>query len=77
MDKIDQDFHNSLKPSWGPCGTLVYAATPSEVKSPYKAIEQHGLIVQTGVLVTEEKDIRFAKFSDEVSFLILCCSGMC
>jgi nuclear pore complex protein Nup98-Nup96 len=65
MDEIDQEFHNSVKPNWGPTGTLVYRA-PSNARPVSKSIEQHGLIVQTGVLITEGNDIRFAKFSDEV-----------
>ena len=64
MDEIDQQFHNSVKPSWGPTGTLVYAASPADNQST-KAIEMHGLLAQTTVLTSEDKDIRFAKFSDE------------
>ncbi|KFY60039.1 hypothetical protein V497_03928 [Pseudogymnoascus sp. VKM F-4516 (FW-969)] len=64
MDEIDQQFHDSVKPSWGPTGTLVYAARPADNQAS-NAIEMHGLISQTTILAGEDKDIRFAKFSDE------------
>ncbi|OBT58968.1 hypothetical protein VE04_02209 [Pseudogymnoascus sp. 24MN13] len=64
MDEIDQQFHNSVKPSWGPTGTLVYAASAVDNQAT-NAIEMHGLLSQTTVLTGEDKDIRFAKFSDE------------
>ena len=76
MDQIEREFHNSMKPSWGPNGTLVYAA-PADVKAIGKASrrarEKDGLIiVQKGAVVSEKRDVRFAHFSNEVSPLLIC-----
>jgi nuclear pore complex protein Nup98-Nup96 len=70
MTDNDLAFHESLKPSWGPDGTLVYAA-PSNAKpfgrSSRRARERDGLLtIQKGAIVSESRDIRFAKFSNEV-----------
>jgi nuclear pore complex protein Nup98-Nup96 len=68
---MDRAFHDSMKPGWGPDGTLVYAAA-SNVK-PFgrsthrRARERDGLLtVQKGGIVSESRDVRFAKFSNEV-----------
>jgi nuclear pore complex protein Nup98-Nup96 len=65
----ERPFHESLKPSWGPDGTLVYAAAP-EVKTMRrfsKKPEKDGLlVVQKSAVVSERRDIRFAHFSHEV-----------
>lgn len=61
-----------MKPSWGPDGTLVYAASsnvkPFDKSSRRRARERDGLLnVQSGGIVSESRDVRFAKFSNEVS----------
>ena len=70
MTDIDRAFHDSMKPSWGPEGTLVYAA-PSNAKpfgrSSRRSRERDGLLtIQKGSVVSESRDVRFAKFSNEV-----------
>lgn len=70
MDLDEVEFHLSMKPSWGPNGTLVYAA-PADVKAIGRASrrgrEKDGLIiVRKGAVVSEKRDIRFAHFSNEV-----------
>lgn len=70
IDSVEREFHNSMKPSWGPNGTLVYAA-PTDVQSIGKASrrarEKDGLIiVQKAAVVSEKRDVRFAHFSNEV-----------
>jgi nuclear pore complex protein Nup98-Nup96 len=70
MNEADRAFHDSMKPSWGPDGTLVYAA-PSNTKpfgtSSRRFRERDGLLsIQKGGVVSESRDIHFAKFSNEV-----------
>jgi nuclear pore complex protein Nup98-Nup96 len=71
MSASDRAFHDSLKPSWGPDGTLVYAASssvkPFGKSSRRRAREKDGLLhVQNGGIISESRDVRFAKFSNEV-----------
>jgi nuclear pore complex protein Nup98-Nup96 len=70
MSENDRAFHDSMRPSWGPDGTLVYAA-PSNPKpfgkSSRLARERDGLlIIHKGGVVSESRDVRLAKFSNEV-----------
>lgn len=71
MDPRERAFHNSHKPTWGPDGTLVYAAPPNScglTKRSMSTREKDGLlVVQKGGVVSEARDIRFAKFSNESS----------
>lgn len=71
MTAADRQFYGSLKPSWGPDGTLVYASQVDAVafnKSPSRMRENNGLVaVQKGAIVSEGRDVRFAKISNEVS----------
>lgn len=71
MTPIDREFHDSLKPSWGPDGLLVFAAQPdaSAFGRSGRAIrEKDGLLEIQGVFdVSDARDIRFAKFSYESS----------
>ena len=70
MSDRDRAFHDSMKPSWGPDGTLIYAA-PSGVKpfgrASRRARERDGLLtIEKGAVISENRDVRFAKFSNEV-----------
>ncbi len=74
MTETERTFHDSMKPSWGPDGTLVYAAPSNPqrfARSSRRARERDGLltVAKTGV-VSEGRDVRFAKFSNEVSMNI-------
>ena len=72
MHEPDQLWHDSLKPAWGPDGTLVYAPssnTKSFGRSSRRARERNGILtIQKGAIVSANRDIRFAKFSNEVCF---------
>ncbi|KAG4431800.1 hypothetical protein IFR05_012721 [Cadophora sp. M221] len=75
MSEPDRAFHDSMKPQWGPDGTLVYAAPPNSKpfgRSSRRARERDGLLTfhKKGV-VSEHRDVRFAKFSDEASAALL------
>lgn len=70
LTSSDRAFHDSMRPSWGPDGTLVYAAAsnpqPFGIASR-KDRERDGLLtIQKGAVVSENRDVRFAKFSNEV-----------
>lgn len=70
MDDTERAFHDSMKPQWGHDGTLVYAAPPTSKpfgRSSRRARERDGLLtIQKKGVVSEHRDVRFAKFSDEV-----------
>lgn len=56
MNDTEQAFHASVKPSWTTDGTMVYGIP---AKSPNL---QQGMAKIKQSLVSEGKDIRFAKF---------------
>ncbi|TGO70160.1 hypothetical protein BOTNAR_0003g00540 [Botryotinia narcissicola] len=69
MPEEDRAFHDSVKPSWGPDGTLVYAASADS--KPFtksrRAHEKDGLLTIQKSGIAEASNIRFAKFSNESS----------
>ncbi|KAG4034153.1 hypothetical protein MFRU_003g01280 [Monilinia fructicola] len=69
MPEGDRAFHDSVKPSWGPDGTLVYAASADS--KPFtksrRAREKDGLLTIQKSGIAEASNIRFAKFSNESS----------
>ena len=71
LTATDREFHDSMRPSWGPDGTLVYAvaSNPQPLgRASRRAREKDGLLtIQKGAVVSENRDVRFAKFSNEVS----------
>ncbi|KAH8812039.1 putative nucleoporin [Xylogone sp. PMI_703] len=75
MSESERGFHDSLKPSWSYDGTLVYSTSPGTNtfgRSSRRAKERDGLvIIQKGGVVSECRDIRFAKFSNESSANLL------
>ena len=74
MTETDRAFHDSMKPSWGPDGTLVFAAPPNAKplgRSSRRVREKDGLLsLQKVGLVSESRDVCFAKFSNEVSLKV-------
>ncbi|KAG9231097.1 putative nucleoporin [Amylocarpus encephaloides] len=71
MSSSDRAFHESMKPSWGPHGTLVYSVVANANpfgRSSRRSREKNGLLViQKGAIVSEGRDVRFAHFSSEAS----------
>lgn len=63
MAESDQAFHDSQKPSWGPDGTLIYAmASEGGPSRRERSARMSGsMLEQKDVLVSEGKDICFAK----------------
>lgn len=69
MDPQDRVWHDTMRPTWGPNGTLVFAANPSEAAfgRSGRVTERNGLMmVMKGGVVSESQDIRIAKFTNEV-----------
>jgi len=76
MSDNDRAFHDTMKPSWGPEGTLVYSAVSNAKSfgrsSARRARERNGLLnVQKGFIYGEGRDVHFAKFSNEVCAYVL------
>lgn len=69
MDPNERAWHNCLCPSWGSDGTLVLATAPKVLsRSSKRAIEKDGIMSMSRLnIVSENRDIRFAKFANESS----------
>ncbi|KAI1814913.1 hypothetical protein GGS20DRAFT_597643 [Poronia punctata] len=70
MDAKDRSWHDTMRPTWGPGGTLIFSATPngSVFRRTGRITEKNGLMtVMKGGIVSETQDIRIAKFSNEMS----------
>lgn len=72
MIPTDRLYHDSMRPSWGPDGTLVYATAPSLQPFGKSSREKDGLLtIQKGGVASESRELKFAKFSNEVSDIYL------
>ena len=73
MSAADRTFHDqSMKPSWGPDGTLIYSA-PSNAKmlgrSSRRAQDREGILaIQQNSIVSARRDVVQSKFQNEVNF---------
>ncbi|KAI1141827.1 nuclear protein 96-domain-containing protein [Hypoxylon sp. FL0543] len=70
MDEKERLWHDTMRPSWGPNGTLVFSASPSNsaLGRSGRMSEKNGLMtVLKGGIVSESQDIRIAKFTNEMS----------
>lgn len=73
MSASDRTFHDqSMKPSWGSDGTLIYSAS-SDIKafgrSSRRAQDKEGILsVQQNSIVSARRDVVQAKFQNEVCF---------
>lgn len=68
MTEDDEQFHDSMKPSWGYDGTLVYAGVPhaKAFSKSSRRREKEGILdIQKSAIVSEKRDVRFARFSNE------------
>jgi len=72
MNEFDQAFHSSVKPTWTPDGTLVYAIAGNA------PIIDDNLMSNAGrSVVAEGKDIRFAKIKAPIDVSRLICLTRC
>ncbi|KAI1205023.1 nuclear protein 96-domain-containing protein [Annulohypoxylon truncatum] len=70
MDEQDRIWHDTMRPRWGPNGTLVFSATPSgsAFGRSSRITDKNALMtVLKGGIVSETQDIRIAKFTNEMS----------
>ncbi|KAI1769389.1 nuclear protein 96-domain-containing protein [Hypoxylon sp. FL1150] len=70
MDEKERTWHDTMRPTWGPNGTLVFSATPTNPAfgRSSRITDKNGLMtVLKGGIVSESQDIRIAKFTNEVS----------
>ncbi|KAI0477512.1 nuclear protein 96-domain-containing protein [Xylariaceae sp. FL0804] len=70
MDSSERTWHDTMRPTWGPNGTLVFAATPtsSAFGRSGRITEKNGLMmVMKGGVVSESQDICIARFTNEMS----------
>ena len=57
MNESDRAFHDSVRPTWTPDGTLVYA-----IPGNAPAVDDDMMVTANKSLVAEGKDVRFARF---------------
>ena len=64
QQKMEKEWRDSYKPAWGPRETLLYAI-PGKVGSSGNKSTQTDPILQKqkGTIVSEGRDVRFAKFT--------------
>ncbi|KAI1091095.1 nuclear protein 96-domain-containing protein [Rostrohypoxylon terebratum] len=70
MDEQDRVWHDTMRPTWGPSGTLVFSATPSgsAFGRSGRITDKNALMtILKGGIVSETQDIRIAKFTNEMS----------
>ena len=69
MSPEEQAYHRSMRPTWGPYGTIVFATAPRSLgRSSFRTIEKGGLLsVAKGAVSSEHREIRLGKFSNEYS----------
>ena len=70
---MEKEWRDSYKPAWGPGESLLYAI-PGKVGSCSNKSTQSDPILQKlkGTIVSEGRDIRFAKFTKTPSVSDLC-----
>ncbi|TGJ79094.1 hypothetical protein E0Z10_g9671 [Xylaria hypoxylon] len=70
MNYTDRTWHDTMRPTWGPGGTLIFSATSSATTfgRSGRITEKNGLMtIMKGGIVSETQDIRIAKFTNEMS----------
>ncbi|KAI0429322.1 nuclear protein 96-domain-containing protein [Xylaria sp. FL1042] len=70
MNPTERTWHNTMRPTWGPGGTLIFSSTPTPATfgRSGRVTEKNGLMtIMKGGIVSETQDIRIAKFANEMS----------
>lgn len=61
---MEKEWHDSYKPAWGPGETLLYAIPGKVGNSNNRSAHTDPIMQkQKGIIVSEGRDIRFAKFT--------------
>ena len=77
MNQVEQDFHNSFKPSWGPGDVLVHASADGTVPRPPARLNQSMNLITN--FTSEHREIRLSKpaTAKDVSMLSrFCCTAI-
>lgn len=67
MSDADHAFHSSMRPTWGPDGTLLFTSTRSSLEDAGKQGAASNLMITKNVIQAQGREIQAAKFSNEVS----------
>ncbi|KAK1999433.1 hypothetical protein LX36DRAFT_655472 [Colletotrichum falcatum] len=67
MSDADRSFYHSMRPSWGPDGTLVFASTRSSLEGAGRQNMADSLMITRNVIQAQGREIQSAKFSNEAS----------
>ena len=63
QQEMEKEWRDSYKPAWGPGETLLYAIPGKVGSSGNKSTQTDSILQkQKGTIVSEGRDIRFAKF---------------
>ncbi|EXF76657.1 nucleoporin autopeptidase [Colletotrichum fioriniae PJ7] len=67
MSDADHAFHSSMRPTWGPDGTLLFTSTRSSLEDAGKQGVASNLMITKNVIQAQGREIQAAKFSNEDS----------
>ncbi|KAK1579834.1 nucleoporin autopeptidase [Colletotrichum navitas] len=67
MSDADRSFYNSMRPSWGPDGTLIFASRRSSLEGAGRQNMADSLMITKNVIQAQGRNIQSAKFSNESS----------
>ncbi|WYZ35644.1 hypothetical protein EsH8_X_000291 [Colletotrichum jinshuiense] len=67
MSSADRSFYYSMRPNWGPDGTLVFASTCTSLKGAVGQNKADSLMITKNVIQAQGREIQVAKFSNEAS----------
>ncbi|KAI8303210.1 Nucleoporin [Colletotrichum sp. SAR11_240] len=67
MSEADRSFHNAMRPSWGPDGTLIFATTREPLGASSRRSKTNDLMLTKNVVQARGQFIEAAKFSNEAS----------
>ena len=73
QQEMEKEWRDSFKPAWGPGETLLYAIPGKVGNSDNKSVHKDPILQkQKGTIVSEGRDIRFAKFAQTPNVSALC-----
>ncbi|KAF9875976.1 nucleoporin sonb [Colletotrichum karsti] len=68
MSEADRSYYNSMRPSWGPDGTLIFTTTRAPLATASRHANADSLMITKNVIQAPGRTIQAAKFSDEASY---------
>ncbi|KAK2030456.1 hypothetical protein LX32DRAFT_651573 [Colletotrichum zoysiae] len=67
MSDADRSFYNSMRPSWGPDGTLIFVSTRLSLEGAGRQNMADSLMITKNVIQAQGRELQSAKFSNESS----------